>query len=165
MHRITIDTKHGLSGRFARNTKAYPCCEGELGLRAHWNHSEQWTMKNHIRELRTDPASSRGCLRLRDWPGWLSWLTASVWGRSLQADLLAQSVLSGSNVLSGTTDNTETTGRHFQEIFKLQSSLPNLDSIFKASSLGRGKSKDRSRLQHWPEQWRLLPCVMTTLMH
>ena len=71
MHSLTIDTKHGLSGRFAMKTPELIHVLRGRSL----NDNEQWTLT--LWELRPAPGSVRDWERLT----WLSWLTGTEGGR------------------------------------------------------------------------------------
>ena len=85
MHRITMDTKHGLSGRFAMNMKTPELIFVLRGAHQltttlqHYNNTEQWQPA----PPQTLPGQLDGLFETERetlWPGWLSWLPLSEGG-------------------------------------------------------------------------------------
>ena len=126
------------------NTRAYPCCEGEI-TKIRLN-NEQWT----LRELR--PVWARPLQGLweteRDWPGFHDWL-------SLRA---AATGGSAGPVVS----------RPAAQMFWVEQVRPShhrkyLNNLVK--KIFQYPAWDHSRLPTVPVCWRVVPCIFTTLMH
>ena len=89
MHRITMGTKHGLSGRFAMNMKTpelIPVLRELTSSLQHYNNNEQWrppTPQARPAQLDGLFETERERERERETVTWLAFMTASVWGRAV----------------------------------------------------------------------------------